>query len=90
MPKIRAIKPEFFTDDDIVCCQPLARLLFVSAVKLRAKYDQLRLSAERDQKARQPRQPQPSRLQQQIAMRRAASGEAPAATHHIIEGSVHE
>ena len=45
MPKIRAIKPEFFTDDDIVCCQPLARLLFVSAVKLRAKYDQLRLSA---------------------------------------------
>ena len=62
----------------------------LSAVKLRAKYDQLRLSAERDQKARQPRQPQPSRLQQQIAMRRAVSGEAPAATHHIIEGSVHE
>ena len=59
----------------------------LSAVKLRSRYDQLRLSAERDQKARQPHQTQPSRLQQQIALRRAASGEAPTTTH-VIEGQV--
>ena len=30
MPRIRSIKPEFFTDEDVGCLPPLARLLFIA------------------------------------------------------------
>lgn len=29
MPKMRGIKPELWTDDDLIECTPLARLLFI-------------------------------------------------------------
>ncbi len=32
MARIRTIKPEFFTSEDVVALSPLARLLFISVV----------------------------------------------------------